>query len=128
MNIDVEKITKGVDWAKEQKKTTLFILLLISCTVYLLWHTHSQLNVALADKQILIEHRNEIQQQFTDYMLQKSRVEEDCAEKIRIYFDMLKELGILEGKNVKTISSMNNKTNALLQQVRVNNNNNDDDE
>ena len=112
--MDIEKIRELADWAegKTKTKTGWFILYIILITLFfcvILWLVYGQLQTAKAEKQ-------EAQRQVSASIEREARIKDDCAETMRRYFAIFKELGTQFSGNLNSLKAIEIQTGAAIQQ------------
>ena len=124
--MNVDKITKASDYAMSLWKTKdgrymLFVILLIGCGYLIYRNEHRHLSMAIEErKDALVEVRVSMERE--------ARIKDECAENMRKYFDMFKELGSQFSGEVSFMQSVKTQTDAVVRQQQsiINNSTNDE--
>ena len=123
--MDIDKITKTGDYIERKSETksgmfVLYLALIVAFCGAVLWLMNGQRVAA-------IEEKKEAQQQVAESIVREARIKDECteairrntdecADKMRKYFDMFKELGAQFSGNIAAFQSIEAQTNQTIQQ------------
>ena len=115
--MSIEKTKSTYDWieSKLKTKTGMFTLGLIFSSIplgFVVWMLFSQLN----QKTAVIEKNNE---QIIVLLEQQAKIRDECAETMRKYFEMFKEMNVFANGSLNTINSIHRESNQIMTQQNL---------
>ena len=112
--MSIEQITSTAEWVEQKtgtKSGSLVVIMVILVVFFsaAIWFIYGQL-------QTVKEEKTDALKQVTLFTEREARIKDECAEMMRKYFEMFKDMGAQFAGNVNMFQSVERKTDAAIRQ------------